>query len=177
MRFIKNEACPEDSDYLEGLVSNHIEENISIYRLPSDGSVKYLLLSVRHMLNLLYECQGETEEAIINFGKTILEAALATKNHCSTKDLDRAKVRGLCIGDHYGQLDFSLENANTVEMHGCVLYHDTVNDTWTIYIDQVELYRFNVESRAREVFEYVKRDIRQSSDKWLCAIDGIPSRF
>ena len=177
MNYIHNEAFPEDSDYLEGLVHEEPEANINLYRTPTDGIVKYLLVSIKYMLNLLFECQGEKEGDIINYGRLILQVGNITKNHCATPDRERAEVRAYCISDHCAELDFSIHNARILEENGGQLYYDSINNTWAIFIDSIELYRFRNETNARQVFAYVDRDIRQSSDKWLSVIDENPTRF
>ncbi len=177
MRFIKNEAFPEDSDYLLGLREESVDDSLSVYRSPEDGNIKYLIISVKFMLNLLYECEDVTLDAVREFAYPIIQAATEIVHHCITPEHERARVREICEIDNLPPDEFSAINATEIESAGCALYHDNENDTWCVQIDGVVLHHFEHEHNARRVFEYAQRDVRQSSEKWLSAIYGTPARF
>ena len=175
MVFIDNIAFPEDSELLDKLKSYQVDGCFWLYK--SNDMVRYILIEVKHMLNLLYESQGETDEEIITFGRNIMQVATIIKNHCQTLECERAIVRSICIQDNVSEQQFNSTDACCIEQKGCCLFQDPINNLWAIYIDDVLLHCFRHEQNARRVFEYMKRDIRQSSDKWLSVIDGNPTQF
>lgn len=177
MIFINNIPFPDTSETLNSLIESNPRENIYLYQSPTENRPKYLLVGVKHMLNLLYECQEETNDEIIAFGEFILQTATVIKEHCLVPEHERAIVRSICISDNANPIEFVLGNAVERDNKGCQLWEDQTNHIWAIFVDDVELHRFHHEGNARRVFEYIKRDIRQSSDKWLCVIDNTPSRF
>lgn len=174
MKFIDNIAFPNDSNLLNDFMPSHLSENVSLYQSTDK---MYLLIEIKYMLNLLYECQGETTEEITAFANMILQTANTIRNHCQILDNERAVVRAICIRDNVSPQNFVLNDALKCDGNDCVLYQDVIHNSWAIYIDGIQLHCFRHETNARRVFEYVKRDIRQSSDKWCSIIDGNPSRF
>lgn len=177
MIFQGNIAFPNGYELFNGMVHSYISDNISLYESVDMDCKAYILVEVGYMLNLLYECQNETKADIIAFGNNILHTAITLKSHYQMPDSEREYVRSICLNDNVSEKYFSLNDACVCGQKGCELYQDVINNTWAIYIDGVQLHCFVQEKNAKLVFEYIKRDVRQSSDKWLSIIEGNPTRF
>ena len=176
MKFISNIPFPEDCDELKDLFSKSVVNKMTLY-FNIERKPIFLLVEVKYMLNLLFRCEEESFESILTFGETIFETAKIIKNNCQTTDKERSEVRSLCFRDNAGIENFDKMDAAICKQNGCELYQDVIHNTWAIYIDNVMLHCFKSEKIARRVFEYISRDIRQSSDKWMSVIEGNLCRF
>ena len=180
MEFVDNYAFLEDFEPFNSLNHNLLSDNTE-FLYDNTGAIQYIVVKVSFQLNLVFRCDirynlnDERDlEKINSFGDMIFRTVLTSINRYRTPNGEREKVRALCNQDNDPRARFNPEISINNRIGSCELRHDPINHTWAIFIDNIILHRFQNREVAEQVFEYVYRDVRRSSDKWSCVIDGLP---
>ena len=175
MKYLGKKTLLDDFEPYKTLIHHSFSNDIICLCNDSDV-MTYLIVRVSEQLNLIFECSDTdivSKEQIESWGRMIYDVAneLIEKNRYSEKE--REWVHSLCESDSYPNSVFVDTNSVIIRKGGCELKQDQINNTWAVFADNVLLHIFHSKDNAEQVFEYVYRDIRRSSDKWGCVIDGI----